>query len=96
MSSPPPTSPPNTSAAIPPVVANGAITFFYYHDMRAALEFYEHIVGLKRVADLGWCALLALQPRSFLGLVDAAVGSQRPIGHQNPPGRRGRSSHSTS
>ncbi len=26
---------------------NGTITFFYYDDMRAALEFYERVVGLK-------------------------------------------------
>lgn len=62
---------------------NGTITFFYYDDMRAALEFYERVVGLRQAADLGWCALLELQPRSFLGLVDAAVGSQHPIAGRN-------------
>lgn len=61
----------------------GTITFFYYEDVRAALKFYERILGLERVEDLGWCCILMLQPHSFLGLVDATTGSLRPITGRN-------------
>jgi predicted enzyme related to lactoylglutathione lyase len=65
------------------VAMKGAITFFYYHDLHAARDFYERVVGLQRVEDLGWCCLLQLQPRCYLGLVDASAGRQRPVPGRN-------------
>jgi predicted enzyme related to lactoylglutathione lyase len=57
----------------------GVLTFFYYENLRAAVEFYQRIVGLSIVEDFGWCCILELQPRCYIGLIDAVSGSQRPI-----------------
>jgi predicted enzyme related to lactoylglutathione lyase len=61
----------------------GVVTLFYYEDMRRALEFYERTIGLRKVVDFGWCALLQIFPNVHLGLIDSTSGSQRPIPGSN-------------
>lgn len=72
--------PPSLTAAFAP---KGVITFFYYEELAPAVEFYQRVVGLKKVEDLGWCAIMELQPRTYVGLVNADSGSQRPIAGPN-------------
>jgi catechol 2,3-dioxygenase-like lactoylglutathione lyase family enzyme len=57
----------------------GVITVFYYDDVRGALDFYERVIGLRKVADFGWGGIVELCPNACLGLVNATEGSQRPI-----------------
>lgn len=57
----------------------GVITVFYYEDVRAALDFYEQVLGLRKVADFGWGGIVQLQPNACVGLVNATGGSQKPI-----------------
>jgi predicted enzyme related to lactoylglutathione lyase len=61
----------------------GVHTFFYYDDLAAALHFYEHVLSFPKVADFGWCAIFRLHADAYLGLVNAARGSQRPIAGAN-------------
>lgn len=57
----------------------GVVTLFYYEDMRRALDFYERVIGLRKIVDFGWCALLEIFEHAHLGLIDSTGGSQRPI-----------------
>lgn len=76
-----PDTPPIPSLASTSI--KGIITFFYYDNVAAAAEFYERAVGLKTAEDFGWCRILELQPRTFLGLMNATSGSQRPVAGTN-------------
>lgn len=51
------------------------ITFLYYHDLAAAQEFYEGILGLEKVEDQGWAKIYRVSGHAFVGLVDEAHGS---------------------
>jgi predicted enzyme related to lactoylglutathione lyase len=72
-----PSQPPAPPAV--PCAVKGVLTFFYYENLSAAVDFYQRIVGLKKVQDFGWCAILELQPRTYVSLVNATAGSQRPL-----------------
>lgn len=74
---------PTSSSSSPAFIPQGAITFFYYQELAPAVEFYLQVVGLKMAEHLGWCAILELQPRTYVGLVNATAGSQRPIDGPN-------------
>jgi lactoylglutathione lyase len=75
---------PETDVRSPiPWPIKGAITFFYYEDLRRAIGFYEHTIGLKKLTDLDWCAVLEIVPGAHLGLVKAPAGIQRPIAGAN-------------
>jgi predicted enzyme related to lactoylglutathione lyase len=73
----------STFPAVPACALKGVLLFFYYEDLPAAVDFYERVVGLKKVQDFGWCAILELQPRTYLSLVNATAGSQRPLAGPN-------------
>lgn len=87
MSPSPPDSPPQSATATLPetltTAVKGAITLLSYDDLPAAVSFYRELVGLRIAEDFGWCCLLELQPRSYLGLIDATAGSQRPVAGAN-------------
>ena len=51
------------------------ITFLYYKDLAAAQQFYEGILGLKKVEDQGWAKIFQVNGTAFVGLVDEAHGS---------------------
>jgi predicted enzyme related to lactoylglutathione lyase len=72
-----------TAPARVPWPIKGVITLFYYEDVRRALDFYERVIGLRKVVDFGWCALLEIFPNVHLGLIDSTGGSQRPIPGSN-------------
>lgn len=57
----------------------GGVPFFYYQDLAAAANWYEHELGLRRVADEGWVVIIEITPTSFIGLVNASDGTLRPI-----------------
>lgn len=61
----------------------GVVTLFYYDDVRRAVDFYQRVVGLKKVVDLGWCALFEIHGPAHLGVIDGARGSQRPVPGNN-------------
>lgn len=61
----------------------GVITLFSYDDLPSAIDFYQRVVGLRVAEDFGWCYLLELQPRTYLGLIDATSGSQHPVAGAN-------------
>lgn len=48
----------------------GNLVFFYYKDLQAAIDFYENVIGLERVMDVGFCKVYRLSQSSFLGVVD--------------------------
>lgn len=75
-------SQPNVPAHTPWPI-KGVTTLFYYQDVRRALDFYERLIGLRKVVDLGWCVLLEVLSHAQLGLVDSTGGSQRPISGSN-------------
>lgn len=52
--------------------------FFYYHDLPAASDWYEHKIGLRKVADEGWVIIFEVTPTAFIGLVNATGGTLRP------------------
>ena len=78
-----PSSQPHTVPPLPALAVKGVVTFFYYEDQPSAVKFYQQVVGLRRVQDFGWCTILQLQPSTYLGLVNAVAGSQRPIAGAN-------------
>lgn len=59
------------------------MTVFYYDRLPPAVAFYEQAIGFEKVLDLGWVAIFRIEGRSFLTLVDAVGGSQRPISGDN-------------
>jgi len=80
--SPPDSSPASAAATLPEPLAaavKGVITFLSYEDLPAAVSFYRELAGLRIAEDFGWCCLLELQPCTYLGLIDATAGSQRPV-----------------
>lgn len=87
MSPSPPDSSPPSAVATPPetlsTAVKGVITLLPYGDLPAAVSFYRELVGLRITEDFGWCCLLELQPRTYLGLIDATAGSQRPVAGAN-------------
>lgn len=56
----------------------GGVPFFYYHDLSAAVDWYEHKLGLRKVANEGWVAIMEITPTSFIGLVNATGGTLQP------------------
>jgi predicted enzyme related to lactoylglutathione lyase len=58
---------------------DGVFTVFYYDDVRAAITFYEQVIGWPKTADYGWSAIFEVRPRTYLVLVNATGGSQKPI-----------------
>lgn len=61
----------------------GVITLFYYDDLPGAIAFYDRVMRLQKVMQADWCELFELRPGAYLGLVDGASGSQKPIAGLN-------------
>lgn len=78
-STPAPTASPAAaiSASIPDISAE--VPFFYYNHLDAAKDWYEHKLGLKKVADHGWFAVFKVAPHAYLGLINATEGSLKPV-----------------
>ena len=53
------------------------ITFLYYRDLPAAMQFYEHVLGLKLAIDQGWSKIYHITESGYVGLVDETRGSHR-------------------
>lgn len=66
------------SGAGAPAAPSGAITLFYYEDLPAATAWYRDALGLRKIADYGWCVIFHIGGGAHLGLIDATNGSQRP------------------
>jgi catechol-2,3-dioxygenase len=49
-------------------------TFFYYKDLNKVNNFYQNILGLKVITDLGWVKIYKLTDNSNLGVVDEEKG----------------------
>lgn len=60
----------------PPIT--GGVPFFYYNDLKAAADWYENQLGLKKVAEKNWVVVFELTPSSYIGLVNASGGSMVP------------------
>lgn len=60
----------------PPIT--GGVPFFYYDDLKAAANWYETQLGLKKVAEKNWVVVFELTPSSYIGLVNASGGSMVP------------------
>lgn len=54
-----------------------AITFLYYRDLKAAMRFYEDILGLPLVIDQGWCKIYRICAGAHVGLVDETKGMNK-------------------
>lgn len=62
----------------PPISANQKmITFLYYRDLKAAMRFYEDVLGLELAIDQGWSKIYRVAGEGHVGLVDEARGSHR-------------------
>ncbi len=57
---------------------NAGVPFFYYNDLQKAADWYEHKLGLKKVAHKEWVIIFELTPTSQIGLVNASGGSLEP------------------
>lgn len=66
----------NGNSSHPPIA--GGVPFFYYDDLKAAADWYESQLGLKRTADKNWVVVFELTPSSYIGLVNASGGSMVP------------------
>ena len=62
---------------------SAGVPFFYYQDLTVAADWYEHTLGLRKVADEGWVAIIEITPTSFIGLVNATDGTLRPTAEKN-------------
>jgi len=54
------------------------MVFFYYSDLVEAEQFYEHVLGFKKVLDYGFAKILRISRTSFIGLVDETKGMHKP------------------
>lgn len=54
-----------------------AITFQYYRDLKAAMAFYEDVLGLTLSIDQGWSKIYRIDGQAHIGLVDEARGMQQ-------------------
>ncbi|WP_156840999.1 VOC family protein [Novosphingobium aquimarinum] len=57
---------------------SGVHTMFYYEDLQEAIDWYDRI-GFKNVLKLDFVSIFEIGPSSYLSLVDATGGSQRPL-----------------
>jgi catechol 2,3-dioxygenase-like lactoylglutathione lyase family enzyme len=51
--------------------------FLYYQDLENAQEFYEGILGLRRVYDFGFASLHQVSPTTYISLVDESRGMHK-------------------
>lgn len=56
----------------------GGVPFFYYDDLKAAADWYENKIGLKRTTNEEWVVIFALTDTAYVGLVNATRGSLKP------------------
>lgn len=50
------------------------VTWLYYKDMVAMENFYQEVLGLRRVADQGWAKIYSASHSGYVGLVDERRG----------------------
>lgn len=63
---------------MPPGTTNQlAITFFYYRDLKAAMAFYESVLGLTLAIDQGWSKIYRICDGAHVGLVDEGRGMHK-------------------
>ncbi len=63
---------------MPPGTTNQlAITFFYYRDLKAAMAFYESVLGLTLAIDQGWSKIYRICDGAHVGLVDESRGMHK-------------------
>ena len=58
---------------LPPV--NALVPNFYYDDVDAAKDWYADKLGLRTMIDLGWVAIVEIQPGMQIALVDGERGT---------------------
>lgn len=58
---------------LPPV--NALVPNFYYDDVDAAKEWYVDKLGLRMMIDLGWVAIVEIQPGMQIAVVDGKRGT---------------------
>jgi len=51
--------------------------FLYYENLPGAQEFYEEILGLKRVLDYGFATIHQISPTTYVSLVDETWGMHK-------------------
>lgn len=61
---------------------SGVHTMFYYEDLQEAIDWYQRI-GFENVLNLEFVSIFQIGPSSYLSLVDATSGSQRPVRDDN-------------
>ncbi len=62
---------------------SGVMTLFYYDDVAAAARWYAANLDFEKVIDYDWLTVFRVVDRSYLGLVAAGAGSQRPVAGAN-------------
>jgi catechol-2,3-dioxygenase len=70
----PSVEPPRSRPAI-----GAVLTMFYYDDLDRAADWYEHVLGLRRMMAAEGFVLFEVSGQAQLALVGAGYGSQRPI-----------------
>lgn len=60
---------------------DGQITFFYYPDLKAAAEFYQHLMGFELVEDQRWAKIYRITGSGYLGIVAGEKGFFKPQKH---------------
>jgi catechol 2,3-dioxygenase-like lactoylglutathione lyase family enzyme len=61
---------------------SGVHTMFYYEDLQEAIDWYQRI-GFENVLNLDFVSIFQIGLSSYLSLVDATSGSQRPVRDAN-------------
>lgn len=60
------------------MIIDGCITFFYYNNLEEASNFYQKIMGFKKVLDVDFAQLYKIFDNVYVGLVDGERGSIKP------------------
>ena len=60
------------------MIIDGSITFFYYNNLEKASNFYQQILGFKKVLDVDFAQLYRIFDNVYVGLVDGKRGSIKP------------------
>lgn len=68
---------PNAQQQLPPIDA--LVPNFYYDDVEAAKRWWVDRLGFRMMIDLGWVAIVELQPGMQIALVDGERGTLRAV-----------------
>jgi catechol 2,3-dioxygenase-like lactoylglutathione lyase family enzyme len=55
------------------------VVFFYYEDLGPAADWYEHVIGFRKIHDEDWVKIFEVVPGCRLGLVSGGGATLKPV-----------------